>query len=379
MFETSATDADLVAADALPRRATVARDAEQESRALDDLIGRINARPDAALQALVETVVALCGAGSAGISLLQGDRFVWPAIAGAWAQYVDQGIAQDASPCGVVIARDMPLLFDHPARIFPNIPAEPPIAEALLVPLRFNSAPRGTLWAMSHDAHRFDAEDARILERLGLVATALEQNRRDPARLAECASNAASRVRDTLAVMRALIRRSDEVASDAEAPQLAVLSSRLAAYAEGVGGRGGAEGVDMWSLVLRTLEQHGEAPDQRIALSGPEVRIAADHAGPLALALHELIENALEHGSLSYHQGSVDLVWTVTDSAAPRLDLHWTERAIRPAIDGVGPRGFGLELLLDLLPDLIGAETSLDLAPAGAIFRLTMPIRASFR
>jgi GAF domain-containing protein len=154
-----------LAANILPNRPAPKRDHARESHALDALIGRINGEPGGALQALVETAVALTGAGSAGVSILTDKRFVWPAIAGNWAKYAGNGLPIDASPCQIVIERNAALLFDRPDRLFPEAAGDPRIEEVLLVPLSDGGAPIGTLWVLSHDDYRFNSEDARILQR----------------------------------------------------------------------------------------------------------------------------------------------------------------------------------------------------------------------
>src|SRR5262245_35428796 len=64
-----------------------------ENRALVALAERLAAAPDGILQDLAEHALELCGAHSAGVSLLdeRGD-FRWPAIAGRWAPRVGGGM-----------------------------------------------------------------------------------------------------------------------------------------------------------------------------------------------------------------------------------------------------------------------------------------------
>src|SRR5690349_12900668 len=54
---------------------------EAEARALADLAARMAAKPRDMLQGLVEVALELCDAGTAGISLLEGDVFRWEALA----------------------------------------------------------------------------------------------------------------------------------------------------------------------------------------------------------------------------------------------------------------------------------------------------------
>ncbi|MBX9585410.1 MAG: PAS domain S-box protein, partial [Gemmataceae bacterium] len=129
-------------------------------------------------QKLVDLVLDLCRAGSAGISILEPadgpGRFRWPAVAGAWAAQAGGPLPRDASPCGVVIDRDAPLLFVHPERhlAYP-VAVDPPFAETLLVPFHVGGRPVGTVCAIAHAPdRRFDAEDLRLLTSLSRFAAA---------------------------------------------------------------------------------------------------------------------------------------------------------------------------------------------------------------
>jgi GAF domain-containing protein len=112
-------------------------------------------------------------AQSAGISILDDadNRFHWPAIAGAWAKFLGGSMPYDASPCGVVVARNASLLFRDPQLAFPDAAVDPLIREILLSPLRVHGRTIGTVWALYHDDGRhFDAEHARLLESLAHLA-----------------------------------------------------------------------------------------------------------------------------------------------------------------------------------------------------------------
>lgn len=372
------TPDELLAASILPLRAERPRDTARESTALDDLIGRINGAPDGALQALVETVAELCSAGSAGVSLLSGDAFVWPAIAGVWSPFLDQSRPAGAPPRGIVIDRTVTLLFDHPERIFPDLDAAPAAEEVLLVPLLLDGRAEGTLWAISHDERRFDAEDVRILERLALLAIAIEQTQRLEADRRHDRRSAQDRVRSTIRIIRALLRNADAtVAGDGDGGQALVrLSSRIDAFAAGALGYGEDEGRDLWQLIAHLLQRHGEQPGERVVLDGPSVLIPLPAAGPLALALHELIENLFEHGALRRVGGRTAISWRVAPGpTGDVLDLEWRESGGIALVAPVPPvPGFGFELLEAGLPDLIGAETTIEVAPVGLSFSLRLAL-----
>ncbi len=143
-----------------------------ENQALVGLARDMSGVPQNLLQGLVDRAVELCGAGSAGISLLkhEGGRtfFQWEAMAGVYAQYAGGTTPRDHSPCGVTLDRGEPQLFHYPGRYFTYFNAvSPPIVEGLVVPFHLHGAILGTIWIVSHDGERkFDQEDVRIMTSL---------------------------------------------------------------------------------------------------------------------------------------------------------------------------------------------------------------------
>ncbi|MEA1835268.1 PAS domain S-box protein [Methylobacterium durans] len=172
---------DVIITDELEHRPSRAPDYQAESRALRDLAQAMATKPDDVLQRLVEAAMTLTRADSVGVSLLgpggQHGIFHWVAATGAWAPYLNGQMPREASPCGVVIARDTVLLMKQPGRAFPALlQAEPAIHEGLLVPFHVDGQPIGTVWAIKHglDGH-FEREDARLLRSLSGFAAAGHQ------------------------------------------------------------------------------------------------------------------------------------------------------------------------------------------------------------
>jgi PAS domain S-box-containing protein len=166
-------------ADELARRPSRAPDFEAESRALIDLAREMATSPDKILQKLTETALTLCGAHSAGISILEpgGKRFYWPAIAGRWAEHLGGGTPREFGPCGTVLDRNAALLFSHPERDFDYLaPVTPPAEEALLMPFYVHGKAIGTIWIIAHDnSLRFESEDLRLMSDLGAFAASAYQ------------------------------------------------------------------------------------------------------------------------------------------------------------------------------------------------------------
>jgi PAS domain S-box-containing protein len=83
----------------------------------------------------------------------------------------------------------------------------------------------------------------------------------------------------------------------------------------------------------------------RTSLSGPQVYLEPDPAFCLTTATHELLSNAIKHGSLSRPKGRVELKWSVarTDRGMTLL-LDWIEKSGPPARRMRRP-GFGTRLI----------------------------------
>ena len=172
---------DVLITSELFRRGARAPGYAAENRALVRLAREMAQAPHALLQCLVERARELCKAGSTGISLMEavegGFALSWPAIAGTFAGSVGGVVPRDASPCGVCLERGTPQLFRYPEHHFACLSgADPPIAEALVVPIIACGQELGTLWVVTHDARRrFDGEDARLLTSLSeFTAAALQ-------------------------------------------------------------------------------------------------------------------------------------------------------------------------------------------------------------
>jgi PAS domain S-box-containing protein len=195
---------DVLATEALRRRPARHPDHAAENRALAALARAAVDRPDDLPGRFAEVALDLCGAGSAGVSLLEaapegGTVFRWTALAGALAPHVGGCAPRDFSPCGLCLDRDEAVLVARPGRRFRYFEAvDPSIVEGLIVPLRAGGrAPVGTIWVVAHqEGRRFDAEDARVLGALGdFLALALEREGLLREREAAAAALAAARRR----------------------------------------------------------------------------------------------------------------------------------------------------------------------------------------
>jgi len=179
---TSATSIDeVLITPELAVRPSRSPDYEAQSQAILDLADELRTNPGGVLQKVAQLAMKLCGADSAGISILEkgapSEIFRWRAIAGGFAHNLHGSLPRDSSPCGTVVAQNRVLLFNQPERFYPELRGVlPRIYEPLVAPWPLEGTPGGTLWVLAHSPeHRFDAEDARIVEILARFASGAYQ------------------------------------------------------------------------------------------------------------------------------------------------------------------------------------------------------------
>lgn len=169
----------VIATSLLAQRPARAPDHVLENEAMRALVQSLASASDTLFHELVHHAQRLCGAESAGLSLLEeGTRpqqFRWVATSGRFQPQQGGTMPRDFSPCGEVLDRGEPLLMQDPARHYAYIAAlEIPVAEVLLVPFERAGRLVGTLWVVSHSgARQFEGEDLRLVRSLAVFASAI--------------------------------------------------------------------------------------------------------------------------------------------------------------------------------------------------------------
>lgn len=221
-----------------------------------------------------------------------------------------------------------------------------------------------------------DSQDARIAE---LEA----ENRRLRRFLDEKGLPAEQRhqVRNTLAMLRAIIRRSAETCDTVET-YAAHLDGRLDAIARVLGAlmRSVPDGVALHALVADELLAHLAREGDQATISGPNLRLRPGAAEIMALAIHELTVNALEHGALMVPQGRIAVRWSVVPAEPGGLfTFVWTESGLENLPAQPARRGFGTEVLERSLRYELKAETDLAYERSGLRCTITLPLPPQIR
>jgi len=112
----------------------------------------------------------------------------------------------------------------------------------------------------------------------------------------------------------------------------------------------------------------------RTSLNGPNVDLDPDPTFSLSAALHELVSNAVKHGSLSRPHGRLELTWSVARThRGMTLTFDWVERNGPPART---PRrtGFGSRLIRLVIERQMNGEVHASYTRDGFSIRLIVPL-----
>ena len=141
----------------------------------------------------------------------------------------------------------------------------------------------------------------------------------------------------------------------------------------------GAELRDLIDEELAPYLPHQAAAARRVTLDGPRLKLKPMTAQSIALIVHELITNALKHGSLSRPEGRLTIEWQVEGELPnQRLLLRWVEQD-GPVISAPGTANFGLALIETTAQDQLYGKINSIWNPDGLTIELAIPIGDLFR
>ena len=185
--------------------------------------------------------------------------------------------------------------------------------------------------------------------------------------------------RNTMAMMREIVRRSAESAADVES-YAAHLDGRLGTLMRVHAATDAFGEADLHTLIADELHFHLVREGEQATITGPRVRLRPKAALVMALALHELTSNAVEHGSLALPQGQVRAHWRVApergaEAESSVLTLDWAETG-GSEVQAPARRGFGTDVLEEMLAYDLGARAALAFGSEGLRCTLRLPLTA---
>jgi two-component sensor histidine kinase len=113
---------------------------------------------------------------------------------------------------------------------------------------------------------------------------------------------------------------------------------------------------------------------ERIGIEGGDVRVSADNAVALSLALHELATNAAKYGALSTPDGWLTLRWSKRrDGDRILLAVNWHEEG-GPTISAPSQSGFGSKLVTTVIERQLNGELKADYLESGLRLHFEIPV-----
>jgi len=132
-------------------------------------------------------------------------------------------------------------------------------------------------------------------------------------------------------------------------------------------------GVDVADLVTAQLAHFKDLFGTRVLLAGPALRLTAEAAQAIGMALHELATNAAKYGALSNQEGRVTIAWRAKASLKPTFEMSWQEDG-GPSVAPPIRRGFGHSIIGRLVDAALQGATDIKFDEAGMSWRLSAPI-----
>lgn len=197
--------------------------------------------------------------------------------------------------------------------------------------------------------------------RIAALEVELAQLRSDH-REAAAARNAVRQLRNTLAIIRSVLRRTTETAETLEDMSMH-FAGRFDALVRSGERLWGTQLNEVEDLVRDELLSAGERDGQRLIIAGPSYKLNRQQAPLIGLALHELATNSIKFGALAVREGRLSITWELDSDGA--LHLAWVEAGVPVVATAPLRTGFGREFIEQALPYQLKAQTMFELRPGG--------------
>jgi PAS domain S-box-containing protein len=158
------------------------------------------------------------------------------------------------------------------------------------------------------------------------------------------------RVRNILAMVRSMVRRTAATKTDLE-EFVGHFERRIESMArtQALLTRAPGRGINLEDILREEMRAQG-AGEAQFRLEGPTLSLASHAAEVLTLALHELATNSVKYGALGHEEGFICVTWDqVREQAQKWLRLTWDEAA-GVSIKTEPQPGFGTELITKRIP-----------------------------
>src|SRR4051812_20660241 len=143
------------------------------------------------------------------------------------------------------------------------------------------------------------------------------------------AAESQRQVRNALAVVRSVARRTEATSGSAE-DFAAHFAGRIGAFArtQAMLGRSPRQSIDLETIIRDELVEQ-VADSNQISLRGPALMLTGKLSEMMTLAIHELATNATKFGAFALRGARVSICWSAESAAGARhLRLEWSESGV---------------------------------------------------
>lgn len=203
-------------------------------------------------------------------------------------------------------------------------------------------------------AHR---NEKGTIEHYSTIVRDVTQSKRASERQSLLLRELSHRVKNTLAVVQSIARRTAGSISDpihfAQTFQGRIDSL---AHSHALLTDNDWRGAMLKDLLVTQLRSVGsDDRNGEISLEGPDVLMPPEIATNVGLGLHELATNAAIHGGLSTSNGNIDVNWNTCEHG---VALRWCERNPSVSPVAIEQKGFGTKLIQSIFPGIKRTVTS---------------------
>jgi PAS domain S-box-containing protein len=131
-------------------------------------------------------------------------------------------------------------------------------------------------------------------------------------------------------------------------------------------------GVNIADLVHSQLAPY--ATTANTTIGGPDVTLTPTVTQAVAMALHELVTNAVKYGALSRPSGHVAVNWhQPVDAESGRVKIEWRESGGPPVVKPT-KTGYGTSLIREMIPHELGGAVDLAFLTEGVCCQIDVPL-----
>lgn len=182
------------------------------------------------------------------------------------------------------------------------------------------------------------------------------------------------RVKNTLATVQSVVSQTLRTAPSVQTARGAIDARLIAlAHTHDLLTRENWEHTALSEVVQVALGPFRADHRDRFRVVGPELQLAPKTAVAFAMALHELLTNAVKYGALSKPEGRVVIGWQIQAGPPPRLTWIWRERGGPPAPSPTR-KGFGLRLIESGLAAELDGSVQVTFEPEGLTCSIDAPL-----